>query len=126
MNCVSPGLIDTQRQAGSVQAQAHRKKSTNLFGKRGTAQDVAGAVAFLCGPQARYLTGQIVHANGAHSCPEASTPSLIADPFTDQHRLRMTPHNALPCRQDMSPRCRPYGQASLCDKAVLGWAGQDS
>lgn len=69
VNCVSPGLIDTQRQAGSVLAPAHRKKSTNLLGKRGTAQDVAGAVAFLCGPQARYLTGQTLHANGGAFLP---------------------------------------------------------
>jgi 3-oxoacyl-[acyl-carrier protein] reductase len=58
VNCVVPGLIDTVRSSPS----AHRSES--LLGRRGTPQEVAGAVRFLAGPGARYITGQALHVNG--------------------------------------------------------------
>jgi 3-oxoacyl-[acyl-carrier protein] reductase len=33
-------------------------------GRRGTPEEVAALVRFLCGPDARYVTGQTVHVNG--------------------------------------------------------------
>jgi 3-oxoacyl-[acyl-carrier protein] reductase len=65
VNCVVPGLIDTVRggAAGTVKPQHHNTKTT-LLGRRGEADEVASLVAFLCGPKARYLTGQTRHANG--------------------------------------------------------------
>lgn len=62
VNCVSPGLIDTRRQPGSQ--PAHHATHAPLVGRRGEPQDVAGLVRFLCGPRARYITGQTLHANG--------------------------------------------------------------
>jgi 3-oxoacyl-[acyl-carrier protein] reductase len=35
-----------------------------LTGARGRPEDVAAAVRFLCGPGARYITGQAIHSNG--------------------------------------------------------------
>jgi 2-methylcitrate dehydratase PrpD len=35
-----------------------------LTGKRGAPDDVAATVRFLCGPGARYITGQTIHVNG--------------------------------------------------------------
>lgn len=65
VNCVSPGLIDTVRQASSASA-APRHHSTHhaLLGRRGTAQEVAQAVVYLAGPGARFVTGQVLHVNG--------------------------------------------------------------
>ncbi len=64
-NCVVPGLIDTPRGSGSAQGTpAHHAVRKTLLGRRGTPQEVADLVAFLCGPKARYLTGQTLHANG--------------------------------------------------------------
>jgi len=63
-NCVVPGLIDTTRGASAEGIPAHHAKHSTLFGRRGTPQEVADLVAFLCGPRARYLTGQTMHANG--------------------------------------------------------------
>jgi len=63
VNCVSPGLIDTVRPAGSPEPQHHRVHHT-LTGRAGAATDVAATVRFLCGPQARYITGQTIHVNG--------------------------------------------------------------
>jgi 3-oxoacyl-[acyl-carrier protein] reductase len=62
-NLVSPGLIGTPRAAGSAEPQHHLIHST-LTGKRGAPEEVAYAVRFLCGPGARYITGQQIHVNG--------------------------------------------------------------
>jgi 3-oxoacyl-[acyl-carrier protein] reductase len=63
VNLVSPGLIGTHRAAGSPEPQHHAIHRT-LTGLRGAPEDIAGIVRFLCGPQARYITGQTIHANG--------------------------------------------------------------
>jgi len=58
VNCVVPGLIETQRSSPS----AHRIDSA--LGRRGSPEEVAAAVRFLAGPGARYITGQTLHVNG--------------------------------------------------------------
>jgi 3-oxoacyl-[acyl-carrier protein] reductase len=58
VNCVVPGLIETKRSSPS----AHHGPSA--LGRRGTPEEVAGAVRFLAGPGARYITGQTLHVNG--------------------------------------------------------------
>jgi 3-oxoacyl-[acyl-carrier protein] reductase len=62
VNCVAPGVIDTAR--GGKAAPAHHAVHTPLVGRRGTPEEIAALVAFLCGPDARYITGQTIHANG--------------------------------------------------------------
>jgi len=65
VNCVSPGLIDTVRKASSASAKPkHHATHQTLLGRRGTAQEVAQAVVYLAGPQARFVTGQVLHVNG--------------------------------------------------------------
>ena len=61
VNCVAPGLIDTARRGPEP---AHHAKHTTLVGRRGTPEEIAAVVRFLCGPDARYITGQTLHANG--------------------------------------------------------------
>ena len=62
VNCVVPGLIATQRNAGSGARSAH--DHVGVLGHRGTPEDVAAAVCFLAGPRGRYVTGQDWHVNG--------------------------------------------------------------
>jgi 3-oxoacyl-[acyl-carrier protein] reductase len=62
-NLVSPGLIGTPRAAGNPEPQHHLLHST-LTGNRGAPEEVAFAVRFLCGPGARYITGQQIQVNG--------------------------------------------------------------
>jgi 3-oxoacyl-[acyl-carrier protein] reductase len=63
VNYLSPGLIGTPRPAGQPEPQHHATNHT-LTGKRGVPDDVATYVRFLCGPGARYISGQSLHANG--------------------------------------------------------------
>src|ERR1700730_3054977 len=60
---VVPGLIGTPR-AKDKPEPAHHLTHQTLTGERGKPDDVAALVRFLCGPGARYVTGQAIHANG--------------------------------------------------------------
>ena len=62
VNCVVPGLIDTQRGASSGSKTAHQHQT--IIGRRGTVDEVAAVVRFLAGPDARYITGQDWHVKG--------------------------------------------------------------
>jgi 3-oxoacyl-[acyl-carrier protein] reductase len=66
VNCVAPGLIDTVRGTPSAPGPqpAHHAVHTPVLGRRGKPQEIAALVRFLCGPGARYVTGQTIHANG--------------------------------------------------------------
>jgi 3-oxoacyl-[acyl-carrier protein] reductase len=61
VNCVAPGLIDTARVGAEP---AHHAGKMPPVGRKGTPEDIATLVRFLCGPDARYITGQTIHANG--------------------------------------------------------------
>jgi NAD(P)-dependent dehydrogenase (short-subunit alcohol dehydrogenase family) len=63
VNCVVPGLIGTLRPKDKPEPAHHLTHST-ITGTRGKPEDVAAMVRFLCGPAARYITGQAIHANG--------------------------------------------------------------
>jgi len=62
VNCVVPGLIETQRGASSGSKTAHLHEP--LVGRRGSPEEIAATVRFLAGPEARYVTGQDWHVNG--------------------------------------------------------------
>src|SRR3982074_660036 len=63
VNCVVPGLIGTPRPKDKPEP-AHHLTHQTITGARGRPEDVAATVRFLCGPGARYITGQAIHANG--------------------------------------------------------------
>ncbi|WP_291687302.1 3-oxoacyl-ACP reductase FabG [Bradyrhizobium sp.] len=63
VNCVVPGLIGTPRPRDKPEP-AHHLVHQTITGARGRPEDVAAAVRFLCGPGARYITGQAIHSNG--------------------------------------------------------------
>jgi 3-oxoacyl-[acyl-carrier protein] reductase len=60
VNCVSPGRIATARRG----PEPHAHRVASLSGEHGTPDDIAATVRFLCGPRARYITGQTIHVNG--------------------------------------------------------------
>ena len=63
VNCVVPGLIGTLRPKDKPEP-AHHLTHQTINGERGRPDDVAAMVRFLCGPGARYINGQAIHANG--------------------------------------------------------------
>ena len=64
VNCVVPGTIETLRGLpGAPERPAHRQGLPPV-GRRGEPAEIASAVRFLCGPGARYITGQVLHVNG--------------------------------------------------------------
>jgi 3-oxoacyl-[acyl-carrier protein] reductase len=63
VNCVVPGLIGTPRPKDKPEP-AHHLTHQTIGGERGRPEDVAVTVRFLCGPGARYINGQAIHANG--------------------------------------------------------------
>ena len=69
VNLVVPGLIDTVRGASATGTPALHSQHKTLLGRKGRPEEVASVVRFLCGPDARYMTGQTLHANGGAFLP---------------------------------------------------------
>ena len=74
-NCVCPGAVDTamwaqiDREQGALEGRApgetwKRRISGVPLGRGETADDVAGVVAFLAGPDSDYMTGQAINVDG--------------------------------------------------------------
>jgi 3-oxoacyl-[acyl-carrier protein] reductase len=64
VNCVAPGFIETDMTGALSEAQAGALLAQIPLGRLGSVADVAGAVAFLAGPEAAYVTGSTLHVNG--------------------------------------------------------------
>jgi len=63
-NAVAPGYIETDMTAELGEAQTAELKARIPMGRLGTAEDVAGVVRFLAGPQGAYITGQVLSVDG--------------------------------------------------------------
>jgi 3-oxoacyl-[acyl-carrier protein] reductase len=64
VNVVAPGFIDTDMTRALPEAQRDALLGQIALGRLGEAADIAGAVAFLAGPAASYITGETLHVNG--------------------------------------------------------------
>jgi 3-oxoacyl-[acyl-carrier protein] reductase len=65
VNAVSPGYVDTDMTAADLPADKREEIMKAIpLGRVGKPEDVAAAVAFLAGPGAGYITGQILRVNG--------------------------------------------------------------
>jgi 3-oxoacyl-[acyl-carrier protein] reductase len=64
VNCVSPGLIDTEMAGAEMASEEGRRKIGQIpLGRLGSAEDVAASVVFLCSA-APYVTGHTINVNG--------------------------------------------------------------
>lgn len=64
VNCVAPGFIETDMTRALSEEVARRTLENIPLGRLGRTEEVAHAVAFLCSPQAGYITGTTIHVNG--------------------------------------------------------------
>ena len=64
VNCVVPGTIETIRGLPGAPERPTHRQALPALGRRGEPEEVASAVRFLCGPGARYITGQSLHVSG--------------------------------------------------------------
>lgn len=69
VNCVVPGTIETVRGLPGAPERPDYRKSLPPAGRRGTPEEIAAMVRMLCGPDARYITGQSIHINGGGLMP---------------------------------------------------------
>jgi 3-oxoacyl-[acyl-carrier protein] reductase len=65
VNAVSPGYVETDMTAEHLPEAARAQLMSQIpMARIGKPEDVAGAVAFLAGPEAAYVTGQVLRVNG--------------------------------------------------------------
>jgi 3-oxoacyl-[acyl-carrier protein] reductase len=69
VNCVVPGTVDTGRGVPGAPEVPAGRHPTPPIGRRGAPEEIAAMVRMLCGPDARYITGQSIHVNGGGYMP---------------------------------------------------------
>ena len=69
VNCVVPGTIESVRGLPGVPERPDHRRLVPPLGRRGEPEEIAAMVRMLCGPDARYITGQSIHVNGGGYMP---------------------------------------------------------
>ena len=64
VNCVAPGMIETEMAAGVPEEFRAKALAETLLGRLGRPEDIAQTVAFLCSEGARHITGVVIQVDG--------------------------------------------------------------
>lgn len=64
VNCIAPGVIDTDMMAGFSQKDIAELTSQTPLNRIGIPQDIAALALFLASAEAQFITGQIISPNG--------------------------------------------------------------
>lgn len=67
VNAVAPGVTETDRFRSGDAIRAAEIKARTALGRIGTPDDIAAVVAWLCGPDAAWVTGEVIRASGGLS-----------------------------------------------------------
>jgi 3-oxoacyl-[acyl-carrier protein] reductase len=69
VNAIAPGFIDTDMTRALAETQRAALNTQIPLGRLGQPADIAAAVAFLCSPDAAYITGETLNVNGGMHMP---------------------------------------------------------
>ncbi|MBQ4506798.1 MAG: SDR family oxidoreductase [Firmicutes bacterium] len=64
VNCVSPGCIRTRMLGAFSEAELRALEEETPLGRIGEPEEAAAAIYFLAGPEASFITGQVLGVNG--------------------------------------------------------------
>ena len=64
VNCVAPGVIDTDMNSALTEDVIKELKEETPLGEIGSPSDIAEMIAFLAGEKAKFITGQVISPNG--------------------------------------------------------------
>ena len=64
VNCVAPGVVDTNMNAGLTPEELQALRDETPLGVIGTSEDIAQAIWFLASPESEFITGQVLSPNG--------------------------------------------------------------
>ncbi|MEE0943977.1 MAG: 3-oxoacyl-ACP reductase FabG [Clostridia bacterium] len=64
VNCVTPGVIDTEMNKGLDEQTVSELLEEIPLGRIGSPNEIASVTSFLCSDAAKYITGQVIGANG--------------------------------------------------------------
>ncbi|MFJ8751517.1 SDR family NAD(P)-dependent oxidoreductase [Streptomyces sp. NPDC102441] len=76
VNAVSPGFIPVDSACNPVSEQYATAIGTNPLGRAGTPQDIARAVRWIAGPDASWITGEVLRVDGGSSTGAAHLPRI--------------------------------------------------
>lgn len=64
VNCVAPGVVDTQMNANLTPEDLEALKEETPLGVIGSPEDIAKSIYFLASPESDFITGQVLSPNG--------------------------------------------------------------
>ena len=64
VNAAAPGLVETPLSRGIPAPLKEKLLDDTCLGRAATPADVAGVIFFLCGEEARHVTGEVVRVDG--------------------------------------------------------------
>ena len=64
VNCVAPGVVDTEMNASLGEAVLDGLAEETPLGRIGRPEEIAAAIFFLAGEEASFITGQVLGVNG--------------------------------------------------------------
>ena len=79
VNSISPGWVDDSvlnslPEAFQTGLREWQERGWTPMGRLGTPQDIANIVSLICSPEAGWVTGQLIHADGGASLVDAHLP----------------------------------------------------